>query len=673
MKKGGNILMMVFAGIFAIAITLVLYFIETPPFSLLKAQATEAVGSAPQAAEAPASATEAPVTRGEQLVIVVPKTFDQTIDENPETHTPKEGADTWTRTVTLINPSDKPVSVYLFVQGVDACTGAVSDNCVQFLPSVTVEQGGSQIVTIAFTKIALADNSPVEGKLILAGGDIQREVPFSIKGKWQNTPFDYAQLGKWVMTALLGVIIFYIVYLLLYSKVFPFLRPEKSMPLRMDITDDNKALWAIFSSRLMEMQEQGCGQSLTIPRPKGETIDLPTNLGKEGDVFRTVVDLLSWILPRRGISIRLQSMENQTKGRGLAAALVQNNNDQILAEHLFWAEEFGLGAQTSDIENILITPVILWISDWMEKRYPRKPAGEKPTWEVQAYCELARMLWSPDRDLGKKLYMEALFRDAANTQAQAGLGRIWCEESQRDDNLKHEKEDCLNFAVSYLEEVCKNAPKHQDSVWFAAKYNLAVAQLYRGKKVVAREICDQLFDQINNPPPPVVGTKKDEDFDRWLSKFKSMAVIFKQSVILEKESPKNQQILTELIVAAISEITTSAKIDFDPKKWLLVTLDYRSQYNAACYFSRCYRHASKFRNKELYAQTALDYLRLALGHGGGLVSYAWEDQVLKPLRTDFKKEFEDIAPRKEAPKEEKQPDEAVLRLVVDKPIVIKSE
>jgi tetratricopeptide (TPR) repeat protein len=693
MNKKSNFWVRFGSGVVALLITFGLYFSKTPPFSLLEAQkeVPAEAGATLEPTEVPAQPAEAPVVSGEKLLIIAAEPFDQTIKENSETHKMKEGADTWTRTITLINPSTEPVTVYLFVQGVDICPEKEPKNCVQFPPKVTTKADGTQPVDITFTKIALDDDKPMKGKLILAGGDIQKEYPFSIQGEWQKE-YDYAGIAAWVMTGLLVLGVLYILYCILYLKVIPALLSERHLPLRMDITEDTKNLWAIFSNRLREMQEQGFGRSLTNPQPKGDAIELPTNLGKEGDLFKAVVELLNWILPRRGVSIRLQSMESKISGKGISVALVQNNQGQNLAGRIFWTGDYSLDPETMDFEDLLMIPIGSWIHDWWDKRYPHIQDRKVMDWGVQAYCMLAGKLWSKDSALGKRLYMEALFRDPTNRQAQAGLGRIWIEDAQQDGITAYEKKNRLELAVAYLEEVTQKSPKPQDVIWFAAKYNLAVARLYQGEKVSAKNVCDNLFENMDNPPKPLI-EGLDEGFDLWLRKFRSMALVFWHSVYLENYPPKNQQELDRKIEIAIkaltladnqkgkggetpapdTEIAQNAEIAPDPKKWLLVDLDYRSQFNAACYFSRCYHLAKKKgweKENQKYAEAALDYLRLALGRGGDLVTYAWKDQVLEPIRTDtlYREKFEAIAPKKEKAKSEKKEcADSVLRLVLDEP------
>jgi hypothetical protein len=723
-------------GIIAILIILALISIDAPPFSLLKpeAEATDSAEVAPQMIQAPASTVGTSGTEGKRFLIVAPESFDQVL---------KVGEAIQPKTVTLINSSDQPVPVFLFVQGVDTCSklGEDAEKCVDFKPEVEVEK--SLPVIFDFTKLKLETDKPITGKIIIAGGEIQQEFPFSIKSeekplgfseavqqtiasifgqdKWPNGPFDYSQAGQqtiasmfgqgeWpngsfnysqagqrILTLALGLVVFLILFPVLYSKVFPSMRRERSLPLMMDVTDDTKALWSVFSSRLTEMKEQDYGHNLVNPRPKDDqNIDLPTNLGKEGDIFKTVVDLLSWILPRRGNTIRILSLENQTKGKGISVKVVRNNDNYVLAERLFWAGDYGLSAQTGDTEYILMTAVILWLSHWQAKQTPpQKENGEAAwEWEVRAFSELARILWGQNRSLAKRMYTEAVFLDPANRQAQSGLGRIWLEESQQADNTDHETQDCLDFAIWYLKEVCRQEPEPRDVLWFAAKYNLAVAQYYKKKTTDAVKSCVVLFEKIDVLIPTLGGKKQtgriddsDSNFRDWLLKFRSMAWIFKNSMELEVAKPGNKMELDakvckmikglKLMLGRTPENTSDQSEDLPSSGWLLVNLDYRSQYNAACYFSRCYRLAKessnkKFPDKELYAKTALDYLRLALGHGGGLASYARVDEVLQPLREkDYGKEFDDIA--KETPKAPEKTDETVLRLVVDKPIVIQSD
>ena len=165
-----------------------------------------------------------------------------------------------------------------------------------------------------------------------------------------------------------------------------------------------------------------------------------------------------------------------------------------------------------------------------------------------------------------------------------------------------------------------------------------------------------------------------------------MALVFRHSVSLEaKETcPPNQIRLNNKINiaicavrSAVSGISEKASLNdntFDPQKILLVGLDYRTQYNAACYFSRCYKIAktNDWKDNGQYAEAALDYLRMALGHGGGLIRYARKDQALEPIRSDkvYGERFDKIAKEKE--EETKKSVEDELKIVFDKPIILKT-
>ena len=678
MKKSVKIVVGILSFIIAITLTSALYFSKITPFST-PAEETDAAaeeGAASQAAEATAEPAEASFSGQDDLVVILPESFDQNIEANEKNSGAKESADSWVRMITLINSTARKTTAYLFLKGkLAACTEAVTSNCVRFPSEIPIEARGSVSVPVEFTKIALEENDPVEGTFILAGGGLQEEYPFSIQGAWQKpAPNSREDIAGYVLEFLLVLLVFGVLFIILYSKVVPFFLPARFLPLQMDVSEETRAIWEAFSSQLSEMKAQGLSKSLINPQEKVGKIELPTNLGKEGDILRAAVELLGWVLPRRGISIRLQSVVSESRRKGVSIALVKNSDNEMLSERSFWAGDYGFAEETEGVEQLLMIPVIYWLVDWWERRYHKRTTPPW-AWKVEAYCSLAGELWSKDHELAKRLYMDALFFDPANRQAHSGLGRIWLEDSQKNGLIKYEKSNYLELAITYLQAVANDPPKPQDMIWFASNYSLAVALMYADNKKKAGITCDELFKKIDHPVmDPSISAAEREGFLEWLAKFNSMALIFKHSVLLENAPLKNEQELKTLVQAAIADVTSNSKTPHPQGELLLTKLDYRSQYNAACYFSRCYHLAKdrKWKAGETYAELALDYLRMSLGHGGGLKLFAREDQALAPLRKDFKNKFEKIAPKEEKAKAEAKKEEPTLRLIVDGPVNLKS-
>ena len=164
------------AGI-ALLITAHLYNSKLPPFSLVVAQdeMTTDAGVVSELSE--------PAVEGGTL-IVVSESFDQMIEM-------KDGVNTWTKTITLINAAAEPVKIYFFGSGLKVCAEADSKNCIQFPSQITVEANESLPVDIVFSEISLDDHTSVDGQLLLAGGGLQKEIPFSIRGAWQKAPTDF--------------------------------------------------------------------------------------------------------------------------------------------------------------------------------------------------------------------------------------------------------------------------------------------------------------------------------------------------------------------------------------------------------------------------------------------------------------------------------------------------
>jgi hypothetical protein len=202
---------------------------------------------------------------------------------------------------------------------------------------------------------------------------------------------------------------------------------------------------------------------------------------------------------------------------------------------------------------------------------------------------------------------------------------------------------------------------------------MSVAHMHMHDYESASRHCGVLISEVDKYLSS--NDKKDKDLVNWLKLFKPMVVQFSQSVRVKQERPANIKELDDMIHCALDKVAASAGTTYDRRERLSVNLNYRTQYNTACYFSRCYDIAKQLSGEEAkdkaedYAERALDYLRLALGHGGGLTQYARKDQALRPLRTYFEADFNKIAPKPEEPKPQPKAADPVTRFVLDEPEV----
>jgi len=683
MDKGkGKYLRIILGIVFAVLITLNLYYTKTPPFSFLEKEDKKGEESQPAATQ---TSTESAAALFKNPPIVIG------LDELD--HKIKNGEDSWTQTFSIVNPSYSTVTLHLFMQGREACPDDTASDCVKFEPEIKVDRGGSQDVTLEFKGIQLKEDKPIDARLHLVGGGLNATYPFKI----EQESTEQASPSKAFMDAfpdnvekLLLIVVFliivFILYMILQWTVAPYLLPQAWLPLRMDIGEDadSKKLWPIFSNRARELQGQGLGRNMVVPQEQTAEINLPENLGKEGQVVKIILDLLAWLLPRRGRSMRMQLVDYPKMGKGLSVSLLQNQSGQVFAQRIFWASTYSLDPEKVDVERLLMTPIVYWVDHSLNNK--AGPAEQK--WQSQACCALAGQVWSSDTNLARKLYVDALFHDHSNRQAKAGLGRIWMEASQGEDVTREQKDDYLRYGITYLKAVCDSIPVKEDqrsesegdALCFAARYNMAVAYSYRYDYKSAGNYCDEVVTEVKKLLPDDGDTSHsslgpDSDLIRWLKLFKPMVVQFQQSMHVKKENPSEISKLDELVDDALEKVAAASNEKYaGSKQRLLVNMDYRSQYNTACFFSRCYDIArqlpenekTKAKTKE-YAELAMGYLRLALGHGGGLAQYAREDQALKPIRTNFKKEFDKVAPAKEETKKEEPLVDSAVHLVFDQP------
>ena len=702
------------ALLIALLITVNLYSTESPPFVLDAGTAKEES----QVAATPPAIPAGEVDASRTTLVVIFSGSDASLD-----YTHKQEIDNWDKTFKLVNPGPRGKTAYLFLQGIKICTKETAIDCALFLPKVTangavtedgkvtVEGNNTLDVTLRFQKIATTDKKDV--KLVIVGDNLKHEVPFSIQPKSRTVVDDVndilkglsavGSLKQFASTALESIIdllltvvssmvyflrdlildvwqnpflvlIFVALLILLINvlrwKVLPYFLQEKDLPFRMETTEDEgtKKLWTTFSGRIREMQEQELDQKMVIPpQPKPGDINLPTNVGKEGVLIKTIIDLLSWIIPRRGYSLRLRLVDYPKLGKGLSMSLIRSENEEVVEERIFWARDYGLDPEKVDVERLLITPAILWLSFSSRKylskdTHSRSEDVEKDEWKSKSCGILASEVWTIDPAVSKKLYTDSLFYDAHNRAAQAGLGRIWYEEGQGDELTAAEQRDCLELAVGFLEKASGEDPDKANATWFSAKYNLAVVRLRLSDWAGAKADCKLLLKTIQNH----LAKEGENSFTdkAWLKRLQSMALWVHRSVKLEETLPSTIQKLKENIDKTIRTLAPKGN---SSENWLLTDLHYRSQYNAACYFSRCYRIAKKLKSDPTAnkcADLALNYLRLALGPGGSLVKYAHKDRVLNWIKKDFEKEFNRIAPlEKEKKSEAKETIENVTHLV----------
>ena len=695
----------VLAGFFAILITASLFFSKAPPFSIFLAQEADTSGEG-----VTIESSDSPTELGGPIILFVPETFDHIIEADPGKMVMKAGANTWSKKISLFNQSpDSAVSIYFFVRGVDTCDENHSTNCAKYEPQHTLEANSNAAIEVEFIDILLRGNTPLEGQFIVVWGETTKNYEFSIQGEWQEQPISYTQQATSFSQAFLvfglALLTATVVYAILLLRIFPRLASEKSQLFSKDSDGSNRNLWSAFSTRSEELREHSRGpspidSSLINPMSGfGSNIDLPGSLDKEESILKAIVELLAWVLPARGISIRLDKLQTSAdEAGGISVTLVQNSDKQILAEKAFFAQDYGLDSGVKNVDNLLMTPIVSWIMDWREMKYPVSP-GRREGFDLKkkkanVYCDLACRLWSENWEVGKRLYMRALSYDPRNLKAHAGLGRIWLENAWPELAIAHLEEVTKNREPSKNKiEVSENSidktDRKTDKLWFAAKYNLAVARLViggdnalTGAKNEYAELEKELTGLLDNQQLHKKSGELDHDFALWLKRFHCMALVFKHSLDLEQSRPENEKQMDGMIAQMLHEVMrtknfpdgkagsshpTLHAISSNPQLWLLVTLDYRSQYNIACYFSRCYGHSQNiiknkihvdatkaFPNIERYANYALNYLQLALGHGGGLAKYACKDKTLEAVRTARKDDFDrimqslNLVPAKEA-------------------------
>jgi hypothetical protein len=412
--------------------------------------------------------------------------------------------------LTLANISKYPVDLNFDTVLDKPCKN--SNNCVTVSSqgtSLTNKQIGgsaSETFTISFS------GEEISGDLLIIGGDSILKIPFEVTTE-QNSienaihpPGETRSLGFYktnaqrillgILFTLVVVVIYFILNNQILSLFWPLVRRNFRVDLANDTTGEKEALWSLFTNQVNEMGVQ----SRFSVNPRAEVaIAPPTTLTPESSYLKAFFELLGWIFPRLGYSLRLNKISSKYSGTGLSLAVVQNERKESIAEKTFWASEFGIPevleeknedqGKDLEVQKYLMIPAFFWFTDIVDRMDGFEP-GEH-AWQSAAYYQLGNLLWYSNLDAGINLYGSSISSDQKNWAAYAPLGRIWIEKSQEQPNKKIAIEHLL-LAVGYLEIAIEGLKDQKDRVYFGALYNRIVALNYLvdlgWKKIKSKEL-----------------------------------------------------------------------------------------------------------------------------------------------------------------------------------------
>ncbi len=356
-------------------------------------------------------------------------------------------------------------------------------------------------------------------------------------------------------------------------------------------------------------------------------------------------------------------------------------------------EKRGEAEKKIDTYQLLMIPAYFWISQKNDELDGF--ITDEYAWEAKANYFLGTELWHSDLDKGIALFSQSLSLDKKNWPAFAALGRCWIEKSQ-DNELKDKEiiVEYLLHAIGFLAIAIaelKNKKGEFDPVYYAASYNQIVALKYLCKHEYKKENnsykklldrCVELkkealgallfeYEKIS----PIKGNadervpKRKRDQGRYLNKrLIEMREMLKQEGTSNDCKSINWLIAylptLEFVLKNLEMLQSDYKVKdvfdwlekaikndfnnlpcqvppinmnqpFDPHSGIgyhFAQYHYRSQYNAACFYSQAASIASENNASRKIiddlANLALDHLEMALCRGGGIVKFAAKDSSL---------------------------------------------
>lgn len=407
--------------------------------------------------------------------------------------------------ITVVNTSPDPVAVSVGVLMETPCreeSRCLLIDGMDSLPlEIQLEGSAYKTIPVSFPKEDIA------GEIVLVGGDSVSEIPFRVAAEnvWQAqilAPADetptlgfYKTHARNILTGIVFLLVVVVFYFILNNQVLSLFWPLIRRNFRAEFGDDpsgeKQALWTLFSNQVNELSEQ---PRFSINPRADAAISAPATLTPDSSYLKTFFDLVNWIFPRLGYSLRLSRVHSKKSGTGLSFEVLRNDRKESVAEKIFWAESYGIaeeadGDQGGDlkVQRLLMIPAYYWFADVVDRMDGFEP--DRHAWESAAYYRLGDALWFSDLEAGITCYSNSINFDQKNLPAYAALGRVWIEKSQKQfqelsgrDSKKAVKIaiESLLLASSYLTIVITGSRdgNSRDAVYFGALYNRVVALKY---------------------------------------------------------------------------------------------------------------------------------------------------------------------------------------------------
>jgi hypothetical protein len=398
--------------------------------------------------------------------------------------------------LTIANNSPDPINLKFYTFFEQPCKKETLEKCVQITPVSTDSKStdnqisGNEQKSFKFS----FQNEDISGNIIIVVGETISKIPFNITSDKTTSEKGQASAGEapilgfykteaqQILMGILFCLVVVVIYFILNNQVLSLFWPLVRRKFRIDLTDDNtgekKELWSLFSNQANEM---GVSPGFSVNPRADSGISTPSTLAPDNSYLKTFFDILNWIFPQMGYTLRLQKMSSKELGAGLSLAIVKNDRKENIEEKVFWTADFGLqkeDAQKSDLNSyrLLMIPAYFWFSDAVDRMDGFETAPQ--AWEANAYYHLGDALWHSDREKGINFYTNSINLDPENWSAYAALGRLWIEKSQ-EEKLKDIAKEYLLLAINYLNIAIDGLKKgNVDRVYFGALYNKIVALFY---------------------------------------------------------------------------------------------------------------------------------------------------------------------------------------------------
>lgn len=309
----------------------------------------------------------------------------------------------------------------------------------------------------------------------------------TVAGELLRLGFHQADAQKILMVflfALVAIVIYFILNNQVLSLFWPLVRRNFRVELGQDKdkASKNEELWTLFSSQVNEL---GLSPRFSV-NPRAETaVTVPSTLTPDSSYLGTFFDLLNWIFPRLGYSLRMTRMSSEILGAGVSLSLVKNDRKEVVAEKTFWASTYKIDTlkEVNDgddlrVYHLLMIPAYFWFTDVVDRLDGFNP--DPRVWEARAYNHLGNALWHSDLVKGVYFFTNSINMDQTNWPAYAALGRVWIEKSQESEEISPEiSREYVLLANSYLDTAIHGFRQDGiDQVYFSALYNKIVAMFY---------------------------------------------------------------------------------------------------------------------------------------------------------------------------------------------------